>query len=55
MAMELQKFDMSKIKDDKCSFFVGKRETGKSFFSKGFTILSSRFSVRTVISGTEGN
>ena len=34
MAMELQKFDMSKIEDDKVVVFVGKRETGKSFLVK---------------------
>ena len=29
--IDLKKFDMSKIKDDKVVVFIGKRDTGKSF------------------------
>jgi len=30
--IQLKKFDMSSIKPDKVCVFIGKRETGKSFF-----------------------
>ena len=32
--LELKKFDMSSIPDDKVVVFIGKRETGKSFLVK---------------------
>lgn len=54
MAMELQKFDMSKIEDDKVVVFVGKRETGKSFLVKDLLYYHQDLPVGTVISGTEG-
>ena len=34
MNIQLRKFDMSQIKDDKVVVLVGKRETGKSFLCK---------------------
>ena len=34
MSVKLQKFDMSKIEDDKVIVLIGKRETGKSFLVK---------------------
>ena len=34
MNLELRKFDMSEIKDDKVVVLIGKRDTGKSFLCK---------------------
>ena len=34
MEIQLKKFDMSQIKDDKVVVLIGKRETGKSFLCK---------------------
>jgi hypothetical protein len=54
MAMELSKFDMSKIENDKVVVFIGKRETGKSFLVKDLLYYHKDLPVGTVISGTEG-
>ena len=35
MNLELKKFDISQISDDKVVVLIGKRETGKSFLSTG--------------------
>ena len=34
MEIQLTKFDMNKIKDDKVVVLIGKRNTGKSFLCK---------------------
>ena len=52
--MELTKFDMSKIENDKVVVFIGKRETGKSFLVKDLLYYHQDLPVGTVISGTEG-
>ena len=54
MSMELTKFDMSKIENDKVVVFIGKRETGKSFLVKDLLYYHQDLPVGTVISGTEG-
>ena len=54
MTLELKKFDMSMISDDKVVVFIGKRETGKSFLVKDMLYHHQDIPVGTVISGTEG-
>jgi len=54
MTLELKKFDMSMIADDKVVVFIGKRETGKSFLVKDMLYHHQDIPVGTVISGTEG-
>ena len=54
MSLKLQRFDMSKIEDDKVVVFIGKRETGKSFLVKDLLYHHQDMPVGTVISGTEG-
>jgi len=54
MTLELKKFDMSMIADDKVVVFIGKRETGKSFLVKDLLYHHQDIPVGTVISGTEG-
>ena len=34
MEIQLKKFDIREIKDDKVVVFIGKRDTGKSFFQE---------------------
>ena len=34
MEIQLRKFDMTEIKDDKVVVLIGKRDTGKSFLCK---------------------
>ena len=53
-AIKLQKFDMSKIEDDKVVVLIGKRETGKSFLVKDLLYHHQDLPIGTVISGTEG-
>lgn len=52
--LELKKFDMSSIPDDKVVVFIGKRETGKSFLVRDMLYYHQDIPVGTVISGTEG-
>ena len=52
--LELKKFDISSIPDDKVIVFIGKRETGKSFLVKDLLYYNRDIPVGTVISGTEG-
>ena len=52
--LELKKFDMSSINDDKVVVFIGKRETGKSFLVRDLLYYHQDIPVGTVISGTEG-
>ena len=54
MNLQLKKFDMSSIADDKVVVFIGKRETGKSFLVKDLLYYKQYIPVGTVISGTEG-
>ena len=55
MNIQLKKFDMSSIKDDKVIVFVGKRETGKSFLVKDLLYHKKHIPLGTVISGTEAS
>ena len=54
MEVQLRKFNMSQIKDDKVVVLVGKRETGKSFLCKDILYRHRDIPVGQVISGTEG-
>tara|TARA_Y100000389_G_C17443924_1_gene510406 strand:+ start:577 stop:1398 length:822 start_codon:yes stop_codon:yes gene_type:complete len=53
MKLELRKFDISTITDDKVVVMIGKRNTGKSFLIKDLLYYNNSFQVGTVISGTE--
>jgi hypothetical protein len=54
MNLQLKKFDMTHISDDKVVVFIGKRETGKSFLTKDLLFHHQDIPVGTVISATEG-
>ena len=54
MTLELRKFNMNMIRDDKVVVFIGKRETGKSFLVRDMLYHHKKIPVGTVISGTEG-
>ena len=54
MNLELKKFNMSDIKDDKVVVLIGKRDTGKSFLCKDILYHHRSIPVGQVISGTEG-
>ena len=54
MNLELKKFNMSDIKDDKVVVLIGKRDTGKSFLCKDILYHHKSIPVGQVISGTEG-
>jgi hypothetical protein len=51
--INLKKFDISKIKDDKVVVLIGKRNTGKSFLVKDLLYHHRNLPIGTVISGTE--
>lgn len=53
MDVQLRKFDINDIKDDKVVVLIGKRETGKSFLCKDILYHHSDIPVGQVISGTE--
>ena len=53
MEIQLRKFDMNKIKDDKVVVLIGKRETGKSFLCKDLLYHHRDIPCGQVISGTE--
>ena len=53
MEVQLRKFDINDIKDDKVVVLIGKRETGKSFLCKDVLFHHSNIPVGQVISGTE--
>ena len=53
--LQLKKFDMSSIADDKVVVLVGKRETGKSFLVKDLLYYHRGIPIGTVISGTEAS
>ena len=54
MEIQLRKFDMREIKDDKVVVLIGKRDTGKSFLCKDILYHHKGIPVGQVISGTEG-
>ena len=53
MDVQLRKFDINEIKDDKVVVLIGKRETGKSFLCRDILYHHSDIPVGQVISGTE--
>lgn len=53
MRLELKKFDITSIDDDKVVVMIGKRNTGKSFLIKDLLYYNNHFQLGTVISGTE--
>ena len=53
MEVQLRKFDMSQVKDDKVVVLIGKRETGKSFLCKDLLHHHRDIPCGQVISGTE--
>ena len=53
MKLELKKFDISSIADDKVVVMIGKRKTGKSFLIQDLLYYNTHFQLGTVISGTE--
>tara|TARA_B100000686_G_C16789240_1_gene977436 strand:- start:744 stop:1535 length:792 start_codon:yes stop_codon:yes gene_type:complete len=54
MNLELKKFDMTQISDDKVVVLIGKRDTGKSFLCRDILYHHRDIPVGQVISGTEG-
>ena len=54
MNLELRKFDINEIKDDKVVVLIGKRDTGKSFLCRDILYHHRNIPVGQVISGTEG-
>ena len=54
MNLELRKFDINEIKDDKVVVLIGKRDTGKSFLCRDILYHHAGIPVGQVISGTEG-
>jgi hypothetical protein len=53
MKLQLKKFDISTIPDDKVIVFIGMRNTGKSFLVKDLLYHHRDIPIGTVISGTE--
>jgi hypothetical protein len=53
MEIQLKKFDMSQISDDKVVVLIGKRETGKSFLCRDLLFAHRDIPCGQVISGTE--
>ena len=53
MEIQLRKFDMNQIKDDKVVVLIGKRDTGKSFLCKDLLYHHRDIPCGQVISGTE--
>ena len=53
MEIQLRKFDISQIKDDKVVVLIGKRDTGKSYLCKDILYYHNDIPVGQVISGTE--
>ena len=54
MEIQLKRFDIREIKDDKVVVLIGKRDTGKSYLCKDILHNHSSIPVGQVISGTEG-
>lgn len=55
MQLQLRKFDISAIADDKIIVLIGKRYTGKSFLVKDILYHKRNFPIGTVISPTENS
>ena len=53
MQLQLRRFDISTISDDKVVVLIGKRETGKSFLVKDLLYYHRDLPIGTVISPTE--
>jgi len=53
--LQLKKFDLTSIADDKVVVLIGKRETGKSFLVKDLLYYHRNIPIGTVISGTEAS
>lgn len=53
MKLELKKFDIAKITDDKVVVMIGKRNTGKSFLIRDLLYNHTDIPIATAISGTE--
>ena len=53
MKLELKKFDIAKITDDKVVVMIGKRNTGKSFLIRDLLYHHTDIPIATAISGTE--
>jgi hypothetical protein len=53
MKLELRKFDITKVKDDKVIVMIGKRGTGKSFLIQDLLFYHQDIPIGTVISPTE--
>ena len=53
MNLEIRRFDMSSITDDKVIVLIGKRDTGKSFLCRDILYRHKDIPVGQVISGTE--
>ena len=51
--LQLKKFEMSSIHDDKVVVLIGKRETGKSFLVRDLLYYHQDIPIGTVLSGTE--
>ena len=51
--LQLRKFDMTSIADDKVVVLIGKRETGKSFLVRDLLYYHQDIPIGSVISGTE--
>jgi hypothetical protein len=51
--LQLKKFDMASIKDDKVVVLIGKRDTGKSFLVRDLLYYHQDIPIGTVLSGTE--
>ena len=51
--LQLKKFEMSSINDDKVVVLIGKRETGKSFLVRDLLYYHQDIPIGTVLSGTE--
>ena len=54
MEIQLKRFNMDDIQDDKVVVLIGKRDTGKSFLCKDILYHHKDIPVGQVISGTEG-
>mgnify|MGYP001335964300 CR=1 FL=1 len=52
--LQLRKFNMEWIDDDKVVVLIGKRETGKSYLTRDLLAHHQNIPIGTVISGTEG-
>lgn len=53
MKLQLKRFDMSSIADDKIVVLIGKRDTGKSFLARDLLWYHKNIPIGTVISATE--